>query len=88
MTANTDVTIGPHVSHTSLGAILVYSHTLNKKGNFLFVQISLNMPMFKVWSGDRRVKKTVMADTVEDLKQKGNHFCVYCILLLVCLWHF
>ncbi len=38
------------------------------------------MPLFKIWSGDRDVRKVVLADSYGSLVDKGN----FILILLFC----
>ena len=43
----------------------------------LYIVISWNMPLFKVWSEDKLNKKFVVAENFAELVSKGKRLCLY-----------
>ena len=43
----------------------------------LYMLLSWNMPLFKVWSEDKLNKKFVVAENFSELVSKGKRFCLY-----------
>ena len=44
---------------------------------WVYIVISWNMPLFKVWSEDKLNKKFVVAENFAKLVSKGKRFCLY-----------
>ena len=44
---------------------------------YIYICISWNMPLFKVWSDDKLKKKFVVAENFAELVSKGKRFCLY-----------
>ena len=43
----------------------------------VYIVISCNIPLFKVWSEDKLNKKIVVAENFAEFVSKGRRFCLY-----------
>ena len=48
-----------------------------------YIEISWNMPLFKVWSEDKLNKKFVVAQNFTEFVSKGRRFCLYSFISCV-----